>query len=185
MPRMPEHRDRGTRTADETGSGAPGRRETAAERLDRNYNELLQELRVAQTGVQILFAFLLSLPFLQGFRVEEADRRLIYSGTLLSAALAAGLLIAPVPYHRLVFRANRKEEVVRMADRMAVLGMGFLLVAMTGSLFLVFDELWSAEVASLVAAGFAGACLALWFVLPVLARRAPALPSDDGAGTPR
>ena len=153
-------------TSGSGGDGAPGRRETEAERLDRNYNELLQELRVSQTGVQILFAFLLSLPFLQGFGIGELDRRLVYSGTILAAALASVLLIAPVPYHRIVFRTNRKDEVVRVADRMAVLGLVFLLLAVSGALFLVFDELWSAEAATGVAVLFAALSAVLWYVLP-------------------
>ena len=156
-------------TTEQRPGGDVERDETPAERLDRNYNELLQELRVAQTGVQILFAFLLSLPFLQGFNISETDRKVVYSVTLLSAAVATTLLIAPVPYHRLVFRQRRKQQVVRNANRLALVGLAFLLVAVTGALFLVFDELWSNVTAVVVAGGFAAGSVVLWFLLPVRA----------------
>src|SRR3954471_14600096 len=80
-----------------------GRHETAAQRADRNFNELLQELRVAQTGVQILFAFLLSLPFTQRFGQLTAEERVVYLITLLATALATACLIAPVSHHRVLF----------------------------------------------------------------------------------
>ncbi len=143
------------------------RNETPEERADRNYNELLQELRVAQTGVQILFAFLLSLPFLQGFEIAADDRRMVYSITLLSAATSTLLLIAPVPFHRLVFRKHLKESLVRVANQLALAGAGFLLLAMTGALWLVFDSLWSRQSATVVAVVFAVVGLALWALWPL------------------
>ena len=93
------------------------RDETPQERADRNFTELLQELRVAQTGVQILFAFLLTLPFSSRFADISARDRVAYVVTLLASAAAAVLLIAPVSYHRLVFRRNRKQELVQTAAR--------------------------------------------------------------------
>jgi RsiW-degrading membrane proteinase PrsW (M82 family) len=143
------------------------RDETPAERLDRNYIELLQELRVVQTGVQILFAFLLSLPFLQGFNINQPDRKWIYSATLLASALATAFLVAPVPYHRVVFRKHRKQDLVRTANRMALLGLICLLLSISGALYLVFDELWSYEAALITAGVFGVVFVALWFVLPV------------------
>src|SRR5947209_10039375 len=90
-----------------------GRTETVLERWDRNFSELLQELRVAQTGVQVLFAFLLTLPFTNRFeRITEVQRG-TYVVTLVAAAAATALLIAPVSYHRLVFRQGRKPQLVR------------------------------------------------------------------------
>jgi Family of unknown function (DUF6328) len=148
-------------------SSASERDETPAERLDRNYIELLQELRVVQTGVQILFAFLLSLPFLQGFHIDQPDRKWVYSITLLAAAAATGFLVAPVPYHRVVFRKHRKQDLVRNANRMAVLGLISLLLSVTGALYLVFDELWSFQAAAVTAGAFAVVFVVLWFVLPV------------------
>src|SRR5712691_13298888 len=91
-----------------SGRGGTGRTETPLERWDRNYGELLQELRVAQTGVQILFAFLLTLPFSPRFGQVSRFERATYVSTLLLAAGAAALLIAPVAFHRLVFRDRQK-----------------------------------------------------------------------------
>lgn len=102
------------------GPDRPG--ETAHQRADRNFTELLQELRVAQTGVQILFAFLLTLPFSTRFGVTTGPDRVVYVITLLAAAGATALLIAPVSYHRLVFRQNRKIELVRTASALAEAG---------------------------------------------------------------
>src|SRR2546429_7750584 len=100
----------------ETGPDAPGRSETPLERWDRNFTELLQELRVAQTGVQILFAFLLTLPFTNRFdRVTELDRG-VYVATIVAAAAATALLLAPVRYHRPVFRKGRKPALVQVGS---------------------------------------------------------------------
>src|SRR5213080_1326027 len=109
-----------------------GRDETELERWDRNFNELLQELRVAQTGVQILFAFLLTLPFTQRFEKVGAEDRAVYLGTLLATALATACLIAPVSQHRILFRRHRKPEIVDTASRLAETGLAFLLVAVLG-----------------------------------------------------
>src|SRR5947209_14294805 len=116
--------------------GNDGRDETALERWDRNFTELLQELRVAQTGVQILFAFLLTLPFTNRFgQVSEFDRG-TYVVTLVAAAAATAFLIGPVSYHRLVFRRGRKPQLVQVGSTLAVLGLGCLVLAMLGAVFL-------------------------------------------------
>src|SRR6185369_1993945 len=99
-----------------------GRDETAAERADRNFNDLLQELRVAQTGVQILFAFLLTLPFTQRFGKVGNLQQDVYLGTLLSTALATVCLIAPVSHHRILFGRRRKPDLVRSGGRLAGVG---------------------------------------------------------------
>src|SRR6185437_5639709 len=99
------------------------RNESAAHRLDRNFSELLQELRVAQTGVQILFAFLLSIAFQQRFTSLQNYQRVFYLVTLMAAALAAVLLIAPVAVHRMLFRQHLKDEVVALTSRLAVAGL--------------------------------------------------------------
>src|SRR5579875_1571606 len=104
----------GHRSHDEDAPRAYRRDESEAERLDRNFNELLQELRVAQTGVQILFAFLLSIAFQHNFTKLSAEQRDLYIGTLVSAALAAVLIIAPVAAHRLLFRQHRKDTLVEV-----------------------------------------------------------------------
>ncbi len=154
-------------SADNEARHSGGRHETRQERVDRNYNELLQELRVAQTGVQILFAFLLSLPFLQGFQIESEGRRVVYSVTLLCTALSVLLLIAPVPFHRLVFRKRMKESLVQAGNRLALAGVGFLLLAMAGALWLVFDSMWSAKTAGIVAGAFTLLGVGLWAVWPL------------------
>jgi hypothetical protein len=160
-----------TERPDRSYGGADGRDESEAERLDRNYGELLQELRVTQTGVQILFAFLLTLAFTQRFPEIDSFQRGTYVTTLIFAAGAAALLIAPVAFHRMVFRNKQKDDLVRNANRMAQGGLAFLLVAIVGAVLLILDvtlgrtaALW---LAGLVAAWF----LLFWLVIP-LAKRA-------------
>jgi O-antigen/teichoic acid export membrane protein len=144
-----------------------GRRdETGLERWDRNFIELLQELRVAQTGVQILFAFLLTLPFTNRFE-EVADRdRVVYVITLVASAVAAALLIAPVSDHRQVFREGHKPELVRTASRLAQAGLGAVLIAMIGAVFLVLDVVANLGWAAGIGAVLLGLYLLLWYVLP-------------------
>src|SRR5256714_6588449 len=112
------------------GRGGTGRSEAPLERWDRNFSELLQELRVAQTGVQVLFAFLLTLPFTNRFERITGVQRGTYVVTLVAAAAATALLIAPVSYHRLVFRQGRKPQLVRTGSKQATLGPGRHLVAL-------------------------------------------------------
>ncbi|MGH8962183.1 MAG: DUF6328 family protein [Jatrophihabitantaceae bacterium] len=147
------------------------RDESAAHRLDRNYSELLQELRVAQAGVQILFAFLLSIAFQQRFTTLETYQRGIYLVTLVSAALAAVLLIAPVAVHRLLFAQHRKDEVVAFTARLAVGGLACLALAMTAAVLLIVDVVTNLTAAIAVAAALAATVIVLWAVLPVANRR--------------
>ena len=114
------------------------RDETPIERADRNYNELLQELRVAQTGVQILFAFLLTIPFQQRFGEEVGTGlRKEYLVTLLVTAMATALLIAPVTMHRILFRQGLKPQLVTVADRLAKAGLACLACAVLLAVFLI------------------------------------------------
>src|ERR1700761_1578050 len=106
------------------------RGETERQRWDRNFADLLQELRVAQTGVQILFAFLLTLPFSNGFPKTTQFQKVVYVVALLSAAAATALIISPVAFHRALFRQGRKPELVRYAHAMATAGLGFMFVSM-------------------------------------------------------
>src|SRR5919107_6173063 len=99
------------------------RAEAPLQRADRNFSELLQELRVAQTGVQILFAFLLTLSFMDRFSAIDAFQRGVYVFTLVASAVTAALLIAPVPVHRLLFQRGRKRELVRVGHRFALTGL--------------------------------------------------------------
>ncbi len=152
------------------GRGGSGRTETPLERWDRNFGELLQELRVAQTGVQVLFAFLLTLPFTNRFERVTGVDRYTYIGTVVAAAVATALLIAPVSYHRLVFRQGRKPQVVQVASRLAVLGLICLLVAMLGAVFLVVDVVVHSTIAGIIVGGLAVLYVFLWYVLPFLGR---------------
>ncbi|WP_151475451.1 DUF6328 family protein [Streptomyces albicerus] len=154
------------------------RRETRLERADRNFNELLQELRVTQTGVQILFAFLLTLAFTPRFPSLDSMQRGTYVTTLLLGVLAAALFTAPAALHRRLFQQGAKPQVVDVSSRLAQAGMGVLALALTGSVLLVVDvALGRAEG---VAAGAATlvVCLGLWGLVPVLVRRA----ADKGSG---
>jgi hypothetical protein len=153
------------------GQEGTGRSETDLERWDRNWTELLQELRVAQTGVQILFAFLLTLPFTNRFAATSELDRGTYVATTVAAAAATALLIAPVSYHRLVFRQGRKPELVLVASRLATLGLACLLLAMLGAVFLAVDVVLHQPTAALIVAGLAVLYVFLWYVLPFFGRR--------------
>ena len=147
-----------------------GRNETVAERADRNFGELLQELRVAQTGVQFLFAFLLTVPFSQRFLDLGREQQGIYLATLVATALAAVCLIAPVPQHRVLFGRQRKAELVKSSSVLASVGLVFLALSMIGAVFLIFDVVVG-TVAGIVAAGLLAVIfLLLWWVQPVLRR---------------
>lgn len=167
-------------TTGERGSAGPtaqdARDETEAERLDRNYAELLQELRVTQTGVQILFAFLLTLAFTQRFGQITSFQRATYVVTLLFAAGAAALLIGPVPFHRLLFRRDEKRALVFAANRMALGGLCFLLVAIVGAVLLILEVTLGRTAALWLSALVAAWFLLLWLVVPLASR------TRDGSG---
>ncbi len=150
--------------------GAPEgyvRNETEAAKLDRNFAELLQELRVGQTGVQILFAFLLSLAFQQRFTELSTAQRDLYLATLLAAALAAVLLIAPVSIHRIVFRHHRKAELVIWTSRLAMCGLGCLLLAVLGAVALIVDVVAGLTLAIISTAVIGLVCGTFWYALPL------------------
>jgi hypothetical protein len=147
------------------------RDETPAERADRNYNELLQELRVAQTGVQILFAFLLTIPFQQRFG-ELVDSRLRqeYLLTLLVTAAATALLIAPVTMHRILFRRGLKPVLVTAADRLAKAGLACLASAVLLSVFLIVSVVSANDTAYWFVGGLGVLFILTWLVIPVWLR---------------
>jgi len=150
---------------------ALGRNETPLERCDRNLVELLQEVRVVQTGVQVLFAFLLTIPFSARFDHVTQFQTVVYFTTLLVTAAAAVLLIAPTSWHRILFRRGDKEHLVQIANGFALAGLGCVAVSMVGVVLLVSDVLFG-SVAMVIAASAAGvACALAWFILPVLRRR--------------
>jgi O-antigen/teichoic acid export membrane protein len=155
----------------------PERNETELERWDRNYIELLQELRVAQTGVQILLAFLLTLPFSARFgQVSELDK-VVYLVTLLAAATATALLVAPVSHHRQVFRQGRKPQLVKVASTLTQTGLAALLIAITGAVFLVVNFVAGLGWAIGLAAGVVVLYIALWYLLPLFVHRGAATDS--------
>jgi uncharacterized protein DUF6328 len=148
-----------------------GRNETTLERCDRNLVELLQEVRVVQTGVQVLFAFLLTVPLASRFPELTGFQRGAYFATLLMTGAAAVLLIAPTAYHRILFRLGDKEHLVQVANRLTLAGLLCVALSMIGALLLVTDLLFTglAVVATTVVAALA--CLALWCLAPLRRRR--------------
>lgn len=150
-----------------------GRRETPVERADRNWTEILQELRVTQTGIQILTGFLLTVPFQARFGDLTAEQRLIYLILVGLAVTTTALLVAPVSLHRALFGKRVKSTLVRGADRIMRVGLVFLGLTVTGVVLLVFDVVVD-RTTSLVAAGtFLLIVAGAWFVLPhLLAGRA-------------
>ena len=159
---------------------AESRGETLDQVLDRNLAELLQELRVAFTGVQILFAFLMSLAFTPRFQELDDFDLAVYTVTLVSTALATMIFIAPVSFHRLVFRRRQKAALVVIADRLLVVGLMLLAPAICGAVLLTLDIAlgrWQAVLASSVTALVA---LLTWYVLPVAVRSGGQGVSPDG-----
>jgi hypothetical protein len=144
-----------------------GRNETEQERLDRNLQEFLGELRVALPGVQVLFAFLLVVPFNQRFVEITSFQKAVYFVTLLLTAAAAVCLIAPTAQHRVEFRRQHKEQIMMMANRLAILGLGFLAVAMTGAILLITDLLYGRTTTIVVTIAVGLAFAVLWYVIPV------------------
>jgi len=148
--------------------------ETPDERLNRNLDQLLQELRVALPGVQVLFAFLLVVPFNARFDQVTSRERLLYGVALLTAAAASAFLIAPSVHHRVLFHQHRKTQVVRLANRLAVAGMVCLVASFTTAIALGVSFTFSTPVATVIAAGTVAVFLTVWFVLPVwLLHRSP------------
>src|SRR4051812_23806409 len=147
-----------------------GRNETEKERLDRNMNELLQELRVVLPGVQVLFAFLLTVPFQQGFQKATDFQKDVYLVTLLLTALASALLMAPSAYHRLEFRQNDKKHIVWVSNRFSIVGFAVLAAAMTSAVLLVTDYLYSQTTSVIATIGAGVVFYGLWYGAP-LARR--------------
>jgi Family of unknown function (DUF6328) len=145
--------------------------ETEAERADRNLAELLQELRVAGLGVQVLFGFLLSLPFTNRFARLSPGQRDLYLATLVLAALATALLLGPVAYHRLVFRRGQKERLVRAASVMAIAGLATVGLDVSAAVLLVTGYVASGLPAALITAFVTCVFGGLWFAFPLAHRR--------------
>jgi hypothetical protein len=146
--------------------------EDEKDRTERQLIELLNELRVVIPGVQVLFAFLLTIPFNQRFGRVDQFQETVYFATLLLAALATALFMAPTGYHRILFHQRDRKHIIEVANRFAIAGLVVLSLAITGAVLLVTDYLYNSRV---LVAGVAGGTFvvlaALWIALP-LARRA-------------
>jgi Family of unknown function (DUF6328) len=160
---------------DQAGEGSPAgqsegarrRGESEEERLDRNLMELLQELRVALPGIQVLFAFLLVVPFQQGWVDVTEFEKIVYYVTLLFTAAASICLIAPTARHRIRFRDLDKEWVVETANRLTLVGLGFLGLAIGGALLLIAHVVFGNAVAAMTTIAVMGAIIWIWFIAPL------------------
>jgi hypothetical protein len=155
------------------------RDETDTERLDRNLIELLQEVRVVQTGVQVLFAFLLTVPFSSRFDEITRFQRGAYFAALVGTAAASILLIAPTSVHRLLFRRGEKEYMVELSNRLAIGGLLSLAVAMIAAMILVSDVMFGTASAIAIGVVTAAAFGVVWAGLPL--RRRFEVDGDDGS----
>ena len=145
-------------------------RETEKERLDRNLIELLNELRVALPGVQVLFAFLLAVPFATGFKQVTEFQKELFFATLALTALSTAFLIAPSAYHRLLFRHSDKSHIVFLANKFAIIGLGFMALAISSALMLITDFLFSRTFAVVVTAIALLVFTSLWYAAPLIRR---------------
>jgi hypothetical protein len=148
----------------------PGRDESEPEREDRNLMELLQELRVAGLGVQVLFGFLLSLPFSVRFPKLDQDQRDLYVVSLTMSAFSTVLLCAPVAYHRMVFRLHLKDRLLHLANMMAVVGLAAVAIAISAVVVLVVSFIERGVLVVLVSAFIVLSFAGLWFALPLNSR---------------
>ena len=141
--------------------------EDPQERTARELIELLQELRIVIPGVQILFAFLLTVPFSQGFTKLTTVQQYVFFATLLCTAAATALLIAPSAHHRLLFRRGVREQRLQMGNTLAILGLVFLVPAMVGVVYVITDLIFGVTTALIVTVVMALSFLLLWFILPL------------------
>jgi hypothetical protein len=144
--------------------------ETETERLDRNWSDLLQELRVVQTGVQLLTGFLLTLPFQQRFTQLDSGSRNVYLATITSAVAATAALIAPVSTHRLLFRRHARASMVMVGHRCAMVGLAMLGIAVCGVIDVILTLVVSDTAGTLAAAITAVVYLVVWLVVPLVLR---------------
>lgn len=181
----PDHVDDDVRA--ERSVGPDGRRETPVEKLDRNWSEILQELRVTQTGIQILTGFLLTVPFQQRFTELTSTQKLLYLVLVVLAAVTTGLMVAPVSLHRWLFRRRAKSSLVRSADVFMRVGLVTLSLVVAGVVLLVVDVVVSHVAAFAVAGGVLLFLALAWFALPALLVRRHSRKADeleDGAPAP-
>lgn len=153
--------------------------ESEAERLDRNWVELLQELRVSQTGVQILTGFLLTLPLQQAFHSLSTYQRALYAATISLCIVATCLIITPVSMHRVLFRRRRKASLVAIGNRIAKAGLSALALGVVGVVMLVFSIVFSQGYGILAGAVTLALFLGAWLVLPVAIGHEEGMDADD------
>jgi hypothetical protein len=146
------------------------RAESEEERLDRNLAELLNELRVALPGVQVLFAFLLGVPFTQRFSELTGYQDKVYFTTLMCAAAATVFLIAPSAHHRVLFRLQDKRHIVFLANKFAIVGLAFLALAMTGVVMLITDLLYGSLATKIATSATALTFAVVWYGIPLRRR---------------
>jgi O-antigen/teichoic acid export membrane protein len=156
--------------AREAGNESEETEGIAPERINRNLSDLLQELRVAALGVQMLFGFLLALPFYARFSELGASQRDLYRISVLAAAAATALLIGPVAYHRWVFRRHQKAKLVRLANIEALLGLAMVAVTLCCVIALVFSVVGGGWLFSLLVGVVMASFIFLWFALPIFDR---------------
>jgi uncharacterized membrane protein len=165
-----------TRSSSRSAGGSSSNTESTKERLDRELIELLNELRVVLTGVQVMFAFLLTLPFTDRFSDLVPTQRLMFSVAFTVTATASVLLMAPTAYHRIRFRQQDKERMLRWANRFAIAGVVLLAVAIGTIVLLVIDVLYALPTASAIAGALTALIAWTWFALPLYRRI-----DDDGS----
>lgn len=144
--------------------------ETESERIARNWDEILQELRVAQTGTQILLGFLLTIPFQSGFADLGEGRIAVYLTLVIVAAVATVLALSPVAMHRALFRRGAKPQLVRVANVVLRLTLGAIALALGGTVFLIFDVVIDHPAAFVAGGTTLALTLAMWVVVPVFLR---------------
>jgi hypothetical protein len=154
-----------------------GRVETEEERADRNLSDLLQELRVALPGVQVLFAFLLTVPFTNRFHELSRFQEKLYFGVLICVTLASILLVAPTAGHRVLFRKQQKEFLVTTANNLSLVGLLLLAIGMTGAIVLISDFLFGTATAIVSGVVMGAAFIGFWYAGPVIRRQS--LPPRD------
>ena len=160
----------GTDPANARRERGSGRMETEEERADRNLSDLLQELRVALPGVQVLFAFLLTVPFTNRFDDLSKFQEKLYFGVLIAVALATVLLVAPTVGHRILFRRQQKEYIVTLSNNLSLVGMFLLAVSMCGAIALISDFLFGGTTAIISTIVMAVAFAGFWFTGPIIRR---------------
>lgn len=159
------------------------RHEPDPETLDRNVNELLQELRVTQTGVQLLSGFLLTVPFTERFRSLDDLQRGVYVASFCGSVLATVLLVAPVAFHRLLFRQRQRRLIVEAANWCAIAGLAVLALTTGGTLFLVLDLVGPRHLAAFGAGTCLVVFLLVWAVLPLTGAALLRQRGGGGAGS--